>query len=61
LKISLKKILFVIVCAEMMILYWAYLEVQQTEQMVYRQGDNPVREMSPSTADTADAIVKKAS
>jgi hypothetical protein len=60
LKTSLKKILFIIICAELMIFYWAYLESQKTEQVVYRHKDQQPPNTTPS-ADKAAVTLKKAS
>jgi len=62
LKVSLKKILFIIVCAELMIFYWAIMDAQQTESVVYRQNNQLTPEVKPTT-DTAKAKIpmKKAS
>ncbi|WP_171656236.1 hypothetical protein [Paenibacillus foliorum] len=58
----MKKILFIIVCAELMIFYWAYLEVQKTDNIVYLKDDTPLQEAPPSPSnETATSTVKKAS
>jgi hypothetical protein len=39
-KFSFKKIIFIIICAELLIWYWAALEVEQTKsEIVYKNKD----------------------
>ncbi|MGQ5392108.1 hypothetical protein ACT8ZS_14955 [Paenibacillus sp. M.A.Huq-84] len=56
----MKKILFIIVCAELMIFYWAYLEVQKTDNIVYLKDDKTLQE-APPAKETATSTIKKAS
>ncbi|TDF95823.1 hypothetical protein [Paenibacillus piri] len=60
-KVSLKKILFIIVCAELMIFYWAYLDIHKPERIVYKNNEReqPVPEIAPP-AETVRADLKKA-
>jgi hypothetical protein len=60
---NLKKIIFIIVCAEMMILYWAQLDVRESKRhIVYDKtdGDND-QARTQKEADTSTAPVEKAS
>ncbi|WP_028547899.1 hypothetical protein [Paenibacillus sp. UNC451MF] len=59
-KVSVKKVLFVIVCAELMIWYWAQMDIRdQNRQVVYHQNIHETE--APQKPHGNGAALKKAS
>lgn len=59
-KVSVKKVLFVIVCAELMIWYWSQIDIlDQNRQVVYHQNNHETE--APQKPNGNEAALKKAS
>ncbi|UQZ82859.1 hypothetical protein SK3146_02019 [Paenibacillus konkukensis] len=61
-KVNVKKVLLIIVCAELMIWYWAQLDsIEQNGQVVYHHQTNRDTEAPQKAAVDPAEAVKKAS
>jgi DNA/RNA endonuclease YhcR with UshA esterase domain len=61
-KVNLKRILFIIVCAELMMWYWAQLEVlDPTKRQIVYQNNGNYEIQTPNTQTYQETILKKAS
>jgi hypothetical protein len=59
-KVNLKRILLIIMCAELMIWYWARLEVENTNRQIVYQKNGDQQLKTPPQADQ-DKVLKEAS
>ncbi|MBE1441116.1 MULTISPECIES: hypothetical protein [unclassified Paenibacillus] len=59
-KVSVKKVLFVIVCAELMIWYWSQWDVHDhNKQVVYHQNNH--EKQAPQKPEDNETVLQKAS